>query len=343
VILGQYPKMSLKQARELRDDLKSKLRKGYDPKVVMNEVDSTMTLQKLFDIWDEKSLQRTDNGAKVKANMENHILPSFGKLDAGQITQPMWVERIDTIAQDTPAMAVQMLSYCRQMLEFGKRRGTLSWNPLKGLQAKNDFGIIRGRGKRVLDDEDIRMLFLAIQHTQIAPKNRIMLQLALAYGCRWQDLRQARKMDFDFEKMIWTVPADRHKTGKSSGAGDILRPIIEGTVPLIRTAMQLAPGSVMFPKQEDPEAVVGATSHISIPYRIIEYLDKHQGLKMAHWTVHDLRRTQRTRQSALRTEYIVAEKMLGHAAGDPYDYHRYMDEMREGYDKWWAKLQTLQP
>jgi integrase len=66
---------------------------------------------------------------------------------------------------------------------------------------------------------------------------------------------------------------------------------------------------------------------------------------LEHWTLHDLRRTFRTRLGKL-CEDKIAELLLGHVTHRPklkrtYDVNEYMDEMREALLKWEAKLRVI--
>ncbi|TZF63665.1 integrase, partial [Salmonella enterica subsp. enterica serovar Typhimurium] len=57
----------------------------------------------------------------------------------------------------------------------------------------------------------------------------------------------------------------------------------------------------------------------------------------------DLRRTARTNFSEL-TEPHIAEMMLGHklpGVWSVYDKYTYIEEMREAYSKWWARLMSI--
>ena len=63
--------------------------------------------------------------------------------------------------------------------------------------------------------------------------------------------------------------------------------------------------------------------------------------------LHDLRRTIRTRLSALSIEDRVREAMIAHAAPSlhqVYDQHRYFDEKARGFELWEGRLsQILRP
>ena len=60
--------------------------------------------------------------------------------------------------------------------------------------------------------------------------------------------------------------------------------------------------------------------------------------------MHDLRRTMRTRLSALPIEDRVREAMIAHAAPglhQVYDQHRYLDEKRRGFELWEQRLAEI--
>jgi integrase len=62
------------------------------------------------------------------------------------------------------------------------------------------------------------------------------------------------------------------------------------------------------------------------------------------FTLHDIRRTVRTRLSALRVPEIVAELIIGHSKRGMtriYDQHKFQDEMREALEAWAIRLRTI--
>jgi hypothetical protein len=62
------------------------------------------------------------------------------------------------------------------------------------------------------------------------------------------------------------------------------------------------------------------------------------------WTHHDIRRTVRTRLSALRVPEQVAELVIGHAKrglARIYDQHEFIDEMREALAAWNTLLASI--
>ena len=71
------------------------------------------------------------------------------------------------------------------------------------------------------------------------------------------------------------------------------------------------------------------------------------GCTLAPWTLHDLRRTLRTKWAELGILREVAEKYINHVSGlhsgvsAVYDRHKYIPEMRAAVALWEGHLQTL--
>lgn len=84
---------------------------------------------------------------------------------------------------------------------------------------------------------------------------------------------------------------------------------------------------------------------LAIPYNILQYLRRHENYEMPHFSMHDLRRTMRTKLSKGITDFIIAEVMLGHAVGSSvarvYDHYDYLEEQAEAYEKWCDRLMGI--
>lgn len=165
-------------------------------------------------------------------------------------------------------------------------------------------------GDRSLSDEEIRLVWLAINESRMAAKNKLYLKLCLVLACRNGELRLSKKEHFDLNEMVWTVPPENHKLGKSSNK-PLLRPIIPAVKVLIEEAIDLSgKGDYLFNNSGTNEPM-GQSAPLQLPYNIMQWLRRHKDYEMKHWSVHDLRKTARTNLSSL-TEPHIAEIMLGH-------------------------------
>jgi len=72
--------------------------------------------------------------------------------------------------------------------------------------------------------------------------------------------------------------------------------------------------------------------------------DNPRTVQLEPFVNHDIRRTVRTRLSALKVPDHVAELVIGHGRqglAAIYDQHAYVDEMREALDRWALSLRTI--
>jgi hypothetical protein len=84
--------------------------------------------------------------------------------------------------------------------------------------------------------------------------------------------------------------------------------------------------------------------------RTLQALERQRGhdsphsIKLDGFVNHDIRRTVRTRLSALKVQDHIAELVIGHGRKGlqrVYDQHRYVEEKREALDKWASYLRSI--
>ena len=148
------------------------------------------------------------------------------------------------------------------------------------------------------------------------------------------ELLGARWTEFDLEGTttlgaVWHLPTSRTKTGAGL---DI--PLVPAVVDWLNTLRMLSAGSdYVFPKRRrDPRERV---PHVGIDTLNAALLRVEHGL--AHFTLHDLRRTARTHLAALGVRREVAERCLGHSlrgVEGTYDRHDYYPERRAALGQW---------
>ncbi|MFX6186263.1 integrase arm-type DNA-binding domain-containing protein [Acinetobacter baumannii] len=344
--LGTYPHLSLKDARSKVSDMRSLLDKGMNPKVEIRVqqqkyIDAT-TLKEVFDDWYESYCVKKKTSAKdIRNSFEHHVFPEIGDLPIDRITLQQWLAILEELAEEVPSIADRILTNAKQVLKWAKKRELLEINVLSDIYAKEDLGIQKNRGKRFLSDEEIAMVWKAIEESKALLKNKIFLKLCLMYGCRNGELRKALKTDFDLKRKVWIVPVEKNKVGKKTGR-EIVRPILPAMEELIVEAMSLN-NSEYFLTNDDDVTPMGHGSSNSLAANIMERLRRHYDYHMPHWSLHDLRRTARTNFSAF-TSRDVAELMIGHVMpGEQgtYDYYEYLPPQIEAYTKWLDKLSNL--
>ncbi|MFW2149067.1 tyrosine-type recombinase/integrase [Acinetobacter sp. TY1] len=344
--LGTYPHLSLKDARIKANEMRSLLDKGQNPKIEIRvqqqKYINASTLKEVFDDWYESyCVKKKSSAADIRTSFELHVFPKIGDLPIDRITLQQWLAVLEELAEEKPSIAERILTNAKQVLKWAKKRELLIVNALSDIYAKEDLGIEKNRVNRILDDEEITMVLMAIDESKILPKNKIFLKLCLMFGCRNGELRKAKKQDFDLKKKVWIVPVENNKVGKKTGR-EIIRPILPEMEDLIIEAMEHN-NSEYFLTNDNADTPMGNGASIALPANVMERLRRHHDYHMKHWTLHDLRRTARTNFSAF-TSRDVAELMIGHVMpGEQgtYDYYEYIPQQTEAYTKWLDKLTCL--
>lgn len=347
--LGSYPLMSLKEARVEALRLRKKLEEGHDPKIVRQlekqAIIAAESLSGLFDLWyDSYCIKNKKGHHEIKRSFELHVFPKLGSLPAERITLHAWLDLLEPLANKSPAIAERLLVNTKQLYKFAMKRKLVPSNPLADIFAKEDLQIQKRSVDRCLSDEEIKMLWLAVDNSRITPKNKLFVKLCLMYGCRNGELRQAEKAHFDFESNVWSIPPENHKLGKKSGK-PLLRPITPTIKGYLKQAFELSAGSPYVFTNEGTTDMMSKGCPLQLPYNIMQYLRRYENFELSHFSMHDLRRTFRTNMSKGIADFVIAEIMLGHAVGSSvarvYDHYDYLKEQAEAYEKWCRKLHEM--
>lgn len=346
--IGSYPLMSLAEARKEAQRFRAELERGKDPRVVKlverQAIIEAKTFEEEFRLWRDstKAAERVA-AAEIMRTFEIYIFKKFGKYPLKEITLHGWLKHLEPIAAAKPAVAQRILTDLKMFYRWCVRRELVERNVLADVTAAQDLNIKKNVGKRSLSDEEIRLMFWAMDESRVWPKSKFLLELLLFFGCRVGELRLAKLTDFDFDKMVWTVPPENHKTGRQTGK-PLVRPIIPEVVPLLKAAMLHSRGTYLFTLRNEGKPM-NERSHISIPENLLIWLAKKpRNIQMPHWSIHDLRKTARTNWSSLTRHQHIAEIMLGHklpGIWQVYDHYDYLPEQAEIYKAWWDRLQRI--
>ncbi len=344
--LGSYPHLSLKDARTRSNEMRSLLDKGQNPKIELRVqqqkyIDAT-TFKEVFDDWyDSYCVKKKISASDIRISFKLHVFDEIGDLPIDRITLQQWLAVLEDLAEEKPSIADRILTNTKQVLKWAKKRELIEVNVLSDIYAKEDLGIEKNRGTRILSDEEIKMVWQANESSSALIKNKNFIKLCLMYGCRNGELRKAKKTDFDLKRKLWIIPVSNHKTGKKTGR-EIIRPILPEMEKLIIEIMGCNDTEYFLANDGDVTPMSHGSSK-SLPDNIIQRLRRFYDFEMEHWSLHDLRRTARTNFSAF-TPRDVAELMIGHVMpGEQgtYDYYEYIPQQTEAYAKWMKKLMEL--
>lgn len=327
VTLGNYPALSLTDARETARRALLSAQKGEDPRRKRSV--SVGSVEYLIEEFKKRHLSRLKaSSAKVAAYyLDSRFLARFRNRKFAEISRGEIRAFIDDIADEgRGTTANRTLSAVRRMYSWAVERGELEVSPCHGIRppAKEI------QRSRFLTMDEVELVWRASE--VLSPAYRAFIRMLLLTGQRRESVAQMRRRDI--ANGIWTIPRENMKGDRTHSVPlSTLAKAALANVPIIddcdlvfttdgRTAVQ---GFSKMKAQLDKQLDV-----------LIKARDG-EAATMAHWRIHDLRRTAGTHIARLGHPRLLVSKILGHAEGGVtqiYELYSYDDEKRLALEAW---------
>lgn len=319
-ILGHYPEVSLKAARDMRDAMRRDLSRGEDPARTDLSEYSAVTFGKMATDWHEKQLNRWSPGhaRRVWSRIEGDLLPTLGDRPVAAITRKDVLTALRAVeARGAIDMAKRVGQYATQIFEFALSEEHVEFNPAVNLSKSLSANPPTKHHPR-LTDAQLPGFFSKLE-TYDSNLTRTGLKLILHTFVRTKELLGVTEAEIDFEEMLWRIPGERMKRRL-----DHMVPLTPTSAALFRHLIDLNPsGGRLLP--------ISSNTMIFAMYRM-GYHTKA--------TVHGFRSTASTvlNESGLwRSDAI--ERQLAHVPDDQvraaYNAALYLAERREMMS-WWS-------
>jgi len=213
--------------------------------------------------------------------------------------------------------------------------------------------------ERVLDDDEIRLIWKtceiwlaqALQKNQ--HKNRFKnpdypraIQLLFLTGCRRQEIGNLQFSEVNLDNAELFIPGSRRKSRKSKEREqDLHVPLADWAVQILRGIAWQPNDDHVFRRSRRRKKLPGLnlrSTHEIIDQRIAEAGD----IPPPHWTIHDIRRTFRTKMAQLGIIPDVAEALVGHVGHRSklvrtYNRYKYWPEKKLALAKWEDHLRAI--
>jgi integrase len=352
VMLGHYPIMTLAQAREKAREALAALIDGEDPaslteaKRRAGEEAERQRRASTFAAVAEDFIRRhamTKRSGKGTAGIVRHeLIPVLGEKPLAEITRRDVISLVEAILDrgaDKPSpgtrrksggpyAARHALSALRKLCNWAVGRDLIAISPCDRVKAAEIHGSPEARD-RVLSDDEIRRVWAAADATDY-PYGPLVKMLLLT-GQRRDEIAAARWNEIDLENGLLTIGPGRMK----AKAGHVV-PLTPKAVEILAELPRFAAGDFVLSGQTGMKAFSGFS-------KAKKRLDRAMG-EIAPFTLHDLRRTVRTRLAELGVTPFVGELVIGHTQKGVhavYDLHRYEDEKREALERWERRLLSI--
>lgn len=340
--LGTYTEVSLKDARERRDEARKLVAAGVDPSVhrqatkAAKEAENANTFEVVAREWfgKQSATWASSHADKVLARLENDLFPYLGKRPVAAITAPELLAVLRKIeareAIDTSHRARQN---CSQIFRYAIATGRAVRDPaadLKGALAPTK----QSHFASMTDPKAIGGLLRAIDGYQGEPVTKGALRLAPLVFVRPGELRHAEWSEIDLDKAEWNIPAEKMKMREPH-----LVPLSAQAIAVLRDLQPLTgDGRYVFPSPR--------TSKKPISDNAILAALRRMGFAKEEMSGHGFRAMARTLLDEVlqvRPDYI--EHQLAHAVRDPngraYNRTAHLAERRKMMQLWADYLDGL--
>jgi integrase len=349
ITLGNFPGLSLADARARAQRFRDLLQEGIDPRSAMNRPGPRATVEvpaagrnshnvaALIKDFTERHLRQRRKHPEYAERILQKELADWAHRDARTIKPREVIELLDAIVdRPAPVMANRVAGLLSQLFRYGIHRQVVESSPVQLLFRPG--GTERPR-QRALDDEELAALFANLDEvTKRAKRTGIAIRLILLAAVRRSELTAARWSELDLEAKapVWDIPAERTKTGVAFAVP--LTPLAIEQFKRLKRAAGRSPW--VFPAEDGD----GPMDPKLLTRSVARHLDTFAEHKVGAFTLHDLRRTVRTGLAKLGIRPDIAERCLNHAQPGiiaTYDTHQYLDEKRDALAQWADHLQAL--
>ncbi|EFC1356034.1 tyrosine-type recombinase/integrase [Escherichia coli] len=330
---GVYPAVSLAQARALRDEAKKKLAEGIDPSFAKKEeklvrdVQLNNTFQAVALEWHGTKVSRWSEGyaSDIIEAFNKDIFPYIGQQPVNEIKPLVLLNVLRRMeSRGATEKAKKVRQRCSEVFRYAIVTGRAEYNPAAYLTSAMSGH--ESKHYPFLTVEELPDFFKALSGYTGSPLVVLAARLLILTGVRTGELRGAFWSEFDLEKAVWEIPAERMKMKRphlvplSTQALEIVQQlkVMSGQYPLV------------FPGRNDPRKTMSEAS-INQVFKRIGYTGKVTG--------HGFRHTMSTilHEEGFNTAWI--ETQLAHvdknAIRGTYNHALYLEGRREMM-QWYA-------
>jgi len=330
LVLGQFPDLSLREARRLRDEAAAMVALGDSPHQKKLDVKngrhggvSVKDFGKKY--YDSVITKDRKDPLPMLRILNNDIYPILGSkamqlVTSDDIRDVIWRKK----DQNYDAAAAQVRGLLKRMFDYALSMQVVKYNPVLAIQTRHVFKPVSR--DRYLNEEEIKKYYTAMLSSRIYRPRKLAILLSLLTLVRKSELIKARWEHINFDKKIWLIPQENSKTDKEMNVY-LSNQVIE----IFKELKKISVASDwVFPGRANNEPIAHNTLNNALKVSL-------QTSDVPYFTIHDLRRTAATllNEQGFNSDHI--EKCLNHTLGGvrgTYNKAEYQDERIEMLKKW---------
>lgn len=358
--LGEYPAVTLAQARECAQTALRDMQRGVDPRQSKPAPVTASGLRKdsfegAVETYIKREVEknrRPRTQDEIIRPLRKVLVPRWGTLPLSAIGPREIVDLLDEIVDaGTPVAANRTYSVLHRFFRWCVERHLIAANPAANVRKP----VKEQSRSRVLDDAELREVWIACEGLGW-PFGPYFRSLILT-GQRRTEVAGMRWSKVDLDALQWTIPAERSKNAKEH-----LVPLSRPMLDILTVAPRFGPDNE---NQDDQRArpvfttngKTGVSGFSRAKARVesdilkarknaatVAGRDPSKVKPMPAWTLHDLRRSCATGMGRIGVAPHIIETVLNHTSGfrsgiaGVYQRHPYVQERRHALEAWAAHV-----
>jgi len=333
--LGVYPEVTLKDARETRDEARKMLSKGVDPSLHRKAHKSAQATaaDNSFEVvareWFGKFSTKWSkaHADRILARLEKNLFPWLGKRPIAEITAPEFLTTLRRIeARGALETAHRVHQYCSQIMRYAIATGRAERDVAADLRGALPPATVKHHAS-ITDAKEIGGLIRAIQSYRGTFVTGCALRLAPLVFLRPTELRHAEWTEIDLDAAEWRIAGEKMKMGEIH-----IVPLCTQAVAVLRELEPLTGrGRYVFPSVRTADRPMSENTVLAALRRM--------GFAKDEMTGHGFRSMASTLLNENGWNPDAIERQLAHAERDDvraaYNYAELLPERRKMM-QWWA-------
>ncbi len=339
--LGEYPFLSLGDARAKAIALKQEAKTTRTPREAFSPITAGSLMEEWFDKKEREAQAHGKSFYKETQRMTKHVLPKFNKIRIEDLEYTDLVAVLDPLQKSEKiAQLHKVNSHILQFLVYAKGCGyKLKFSVAEAREDLRGFLTKRNRKKHfdtLTDEADIKKFFKGLTHAK-SYRMELAIKLHAMTLVRPNELRQAKWREIDFENAVWTIPADKMKMSREHKV-----PLSKQAIEVLKELHSMSYESCfVFPNQNDNSKPMSNNTERKAIKRIIE------ALSLPPLVAHGMRSLASTQLNAKGYNPDAVELALAHSADTKnkirasYNHYDYWEERKEMLQEWSDYLENI--
>lgn len=254
--LGSYPEVGLKQARTRRDAARQSAQAGSDPSIIKREarIAKRIAATNTFGGIAEEYIAKLEAEGKAAVTiaktrwLQSKLSPALGTRPMAEISPHELLavlKKVERAGQRETARRLR--SFSSRVFRYAVATARASVDPAQPLQGALVAPVAKHHAA-ITDPVAFGKLLRSIEIYSGQPVTKLALRFTPHVYQRPGEVRKAEWSEIDFDKALWTIPAERMKQRQPHRV-----PLSQQALAILREAAELScDGRYIFPKLGSP-------------------------------------------------------------------------------------------